>query len=86
MFIKNYFKHNRITDEHYTTYKLFERYCLNGGEQHYIIINFSRLKVLATDGQKKLLESRIEELILNSGKPFGYSEFNYVDLTINRAF
>ena len=67
MFIKPYFKHNRTTGERYTVFKLCESYRLNGGIHHHIIINFGRLEELETVEQKKLLASRVEELIINGG-------------------
>jgi len=67
MFIKPYFKHNRTTSERYTVYKLCESYRLNGGVYHRIIINFGRLNELETVEQKKLLASRVEQLLINGG-------------------
>jgi transposase len=46
---------------------LCESYRLNGGVYHHIIINFGRLEELETVEQKKLLASRVEELIINGG-------------------
>jgi len=67
MFIKPYFKQNRTTGERYTVFKLCESYRLNGGIHHHIIISFGRLEELETVEQKKLLASRVEELIINGG-------------------
>jgi hypothetical protein len=76
MFIKPYFKHNRTTGEHYTVFKLCESYRLNGGVHHHIIINFGRLEELETVEQKKLLASRVEDLIINGGNtlPIGVND------------
>jgi hypothetical protein len=76
MFIKPYFKHNRTTGERYTVFKLCESYRLNGGVHHHIIINFGRLEELETVEQKKLLASRVEELIINGGNtlPIGVGD------------
>ncbi|MFO7657211.1 MAG: IS1634 family transposase [Bacteroidales bacterium] len=73
MFIKPYFKHNRTTNERYTVFKLCESYRLNGGIHHRIIINFGRLENLVTVEQKKLLASRVEELVVNGGNTLAYS-------------
>lgn len=73
MFIKPYFKHNRTTNERYTVFKLCESYRLNGGIHHRIIINFGRLESLVTVEQKKLLASRVEELVVNGGNTLAYS-------------
>lgn len=67
MFIKPHFKQNRTTGERYTVFKLCESYRLNGGVHHHIIISFGRLQELETVEQKKLLASRVEELIINGG-------------------
>ncbi len=67
MFIKPYFKYNKTTKERYTVYKICESYRLGGGIYHWIIINFGRLEELETVEQKKLLASRVESLIMNTG-------------------
>jgi len=67
MFIKPYIKYNKTTCERYTVYKLCESYRLHGGIYHRIIIGFGKLEELPTDEQKKLLASRVEELIINGG-------------------
>jgi hypothetical protein len=74
MFIKPYFKHNRTTDERYTVYKLCESYRKNGGVCHHIIINFGRLESLETVEQKKLLASRVEQLLINGGNVLSSSD------------
>ena len=67
MFIKPYFKQNKTTGERYTVYKLCESYRLNGGIHHRIIIGFGRLEELETVEQKKLLATRIEDMLTNGG-------------------
>jgi len=67
MFIKPFFKHNRSTGERYCVYKLCEGYRLNGGVYHRIIVSFGRLEELETVEQKKLLATRVEELVVNGG-------------------
>jgi transposase len=67
MFIKPHFKYNKTTCERYTIYKLCEGYRLNWGVHHRIIISFGRLEELETVEQKKLLATRVEELIVNGG-------------------
>ena len=67
MFIKPYFKKNKTTGERYTVYKLCESYRLNGGIHHRIIIGFGRLEELETVEQKKLLATRIEDMLTNGG-------------------
>lgn len=67
MFIKPYLKHNRTTGERYTVYKLCEGYRINGQVTHRIIISFGRLDELGTVEQKKLLASRVGQLIANGG-------------------
>jgi transposase len=73
MFIKPYFKHNRTTNERYTVYKLCEGYRKNGGVCHRIIVSFGRLDELNTVEQKKILASRVEELIINGGNTLSTS-------------
>ncbi|MFH1004749.1 MAG: IS1634 family transposase [Bacteroidota bacterium] len=65
MFIKPFFKYNKSTKERYTVYKLCESYRKNGGTYHHIIIGFGKLEELETVEQKKLLASRIEDMIKN---------------------
>jgi transposase len=67
MFIKPYFKKNKTTGDRYTVYKLCESYRLNGGIHHRIIIGFGRLEELETVEQKKLLATRIEDMLTNGG-------------------
>jgi len=67
MFIKPYFKQNKTTGDRYTVYKLCESYRLNGGIHHRIIIGFGRLEELETVEQKKLLATRIEDMLTNGG-------------------
>jgi transposase len=67
MFIKPFFKHNRTTGERYCVYKLCEGYRLNGGVYHRIIVGFGRLEELETVEQKKLLATRVEELVVGGG-------------------
>ena len=67
MFIKPFFKYNKTTGERYTVYKLCESYRLNKCIHHRIIIGFGRLEELETVEQKKLLATRVEELIVNGG-------------------
>ena len=67
MFIKPFQKYNKTTGERYHVYKLCEGYRLNGGIHHRIIIGFGRLEELETVEQKKLLATRVEELITNGG-------------------
>ncbi|MFA5819497.1 MAG: hypothetical protein WC854_09485, partial [Bacteroidales bacterium] len=73
MFIKPFFKHNRTTGERYCVYKLCEGYRLNGGIYHRIIVGFGRLEELETVEQKKLLATRVEELIVNGGNSLSTS-------------
>jgi len=73
MFIKPFFKHNRTTGERYCVYKLCEGYRLNGGVYHRIIVGFGRLEELETVEQKKLLATRVEELIVNGGNSLSTS-------------
>ena len=73
MFIKPFFKHNRTTGERYCVYKLCEGYRLNGGVYHRIIVGFGRLEELETVEQKKLLATRVEELIVNGGNSLSIS-------------
>jgi transposase len=54
-------------------YKLCEGYRLNGGIFHRIIIGFGRLEELETVEQKKLLATRVEELIINGGNSLATS-------------
>ena len=65
MFIKPFFKYNKSTKERYTVYKLCESYRKNGGTYHHIIIGFGKLEELETVEQKKLLASRVEDMIKN---------------------
>ena len=67
MFVKPYIKYNKTTGERYTVYKLCESYRRDGGVYHRIIIGFGRLEELETVEQKKLLGSRVEEMIKNGG-------------------
>jgi len=67
MFIKPFFKHNKTTGERYTVFKLCESYRLNWGIHHRIIISFGRLEELETVEQKKLLATRVEELVVGGG-------------------
>jgi transposase len=73
MFIKPFYKHNRSTGERYCVYKLCEGYRLNGGVYHRIIVGFGRLEELETVEQKKLLATRVEELIVNGGNSLSTS-------------
>lgn len=73
MFIKPFFRHNRTTDERYTIYKLCEGYRKNGTVCHHIIINFGRLESLQTVEQKKLLATRVEEMLINGGNTLATS-------------
>lgn len=73
MFIKPFFKQNRTTGERYCVYKLCEGYRLNGGVYHRIIVGFGRLEELETVEQKKLLATRVEELIVNGGNSLSTS-------------
>jgi hypothetical protein len=63
MFIKPYIKYNKTTKERYTIYKLCESFRMYGNIRHRIIISFGKLEELDTVEQKKMLASRIEELI-----------------------
>lgn len=67
MFIKPFYKYNKSTKERYTVFKLCESYRNNGGTYHHIIIGFGKLEELETVEEKKLLASRVEELIKNGG-------------------
>jgi len=67
MFIKPFQKYNKTTRERYCVYKLCEGYRLNGQTRHRIIIGFGKLEELETVEQKKLLATRLEELITNGG-------------------
>ena len=73
MFIKPFFKHNKTTGERYTVFKLCESYRLNWGIHHRTIISFGRLEELKTVEQKKLLATRVEELIVNGGNSLSTS-------------
>lgn len=48
-------------------YKLCESYRINGSIRHHIVIGLGKLDELETVEEKKLLGSRIEEMILNGG-------------------
>jgi len=63
MFIKPYIKYNKTTKERYTIYKLCESIRMYGNIRHRIIISFGKLEELDAVEQKKMLASRIEELI-----------------------
>jgi hypothetical protein len=65
MFIKPYQKYNKTTKERYTVYKLCESYRMLNYIHHRIIISLGRLDELEPVEQKKLLASRIEDLIRN---------------------
>ena len=65
MFIKPFSKYNKTTKERYTIYRLCESYRIDGAIRHRNIIGFGRLEELETVEQKKLLASRIEEMIKN---------------------
>ena len=65
MFIKPFFKYNKSTKERYTVYKLCESYRKNGGTYHHIIIGFGKLDELETVEEKKLLATRVEDMIKN---------------------
>ena len=67
MFIKPFQKYNKTTGERYCVYKLCEGYRINGSTHHRIIIGVGRLDELETVEQKKLLATRVEELIINGG-------------------
>jgi hypothetical protein len=73
MFIKPFQKYNKTTGERYCVYKLCEGYRINGGIHHRIIIGFGRLEELETVEQKKLLATRVEELIINGGNSLATS-------------
>lgn len=73
MFVKPYHKHNKTTGERYTVYKLCEGYRINGQVTHRIIISFGRLETLETVEQKKLLASRVEQLLINGGNTLSTS-------------
>lgn len=68
MFIKPFSKYNKSTKERYLVYKLCESYRKKGGIYHHIIIGFGKLEELDNVEQKKLLASRVEELIKNGGQ------------------
>jgi len=65
MFIKPFFKYNKTIKQRYTVYSLCESYRLNGNIRHRSIIGFGKLEALETVEQKKLLASRIEDMIIN---------------------
>ena len=67
MFIKPFPKYNRTTKQRYTVYRLCESYRLNGYIRHRTIIGLGKLEELETVEQKKLLASRIEEMITGRG-------------------
>ncbi|MBE3122388.1 MAG: IS1634 family transposase [Thermoplasmata archaeon] len=73
MFIKPFQKYNKTTGERYCVYKLCEGYRINGDIHHRIIIGFGRLEELETVEQKKLLATRVEELIINGGNSLATS-------------
>jgi transposase len=86
MFIKPFFKYNKTTGERYTVYKLCESYRLNGSIHHRIIIGFGRLEELKTVEQKKLLASRVEELVINGGNCIATSLADEVIENLARHF
>lgn len=63
MFIKPFPKYNRTTGERYTIYRLCESYRIDGYIRHRTIIGFGKLEELPTDGQKKQLGKRVEEML-----------------------
>ena len=63
MFIKPFSKYNKRTKDRYTVYKLCESYRKNGGSFHHIIVGFGKLEELETVEQKKMLASRVEDMI-----------------------
>ncbi|MFH1936479.1 MAG: IS1634 family transposase [Bacteroidota bacterium] len=67
MFIKPFSKYNQTTKQRYTIYRLCESYRLNGNIRHRTIIGFGKLEELETVEQKKLLASRVEEMITGRG-------------------
>lgn len=67
MFIKPFTRYNKTTRERYTVYKLVESYRKNGSVCHHIFVNFGRLESLETVEQKKLLASRVSQLLTNGG-------------------
>ena len=73
MFIKPFLKYNKSTKERYTVYKLCESYRKNGGIYHHIIVGFGKLDELKTVEEKKMLASRVEELIKNGGNTLSIS-------------
>ncbi|MCF8302557.1 MAG: hypothetical protein K9I94_04705 [Bacteroidales bacterium] len=67
MFLKPYQKYNKTTGERYSVYKLCEGYRSNGTVHHRIIVSLGRLEELEGIEQKKLLASRIEQLVNGGG-------------------
>lgn len=63
MFIKPFPKYNRTTGERYTIYRLCESYRIDGYIRHRTIIGLGKLEELPTDGQKKQLGKRVEEML-----------------------
>jgi hypothetical protein len=76
MFIKPYSKYNKATKERYGMYKLCESYRIDGSIRHHIIIGLGKLDELETVEQKKMLASRIEELIKNGWNTLPISEID----------
>jgi hypothetical protein len=63
MFIKPLVKYNKSTKQRYNIYQLCESYRLDGRVRHRIIVGLGKLEELPSEGQKKLLGKRIEDLL-----------------------
>lgn len=67
MFLKPISKYNKTTKEHYWIYRLCESYRIDGSVRHFTVVNLGKLEELQSSEEKKLLASRIEDLVKNAG-------------------
>src|SRR6056297_946715 len=68
MFVKPLVKYNKSTKQRYNIYQLCESFRLDGRIRHRVIVGLGKLDDLPSEGQKKLLGKRIEELLTGQNK------------------
>lgn len=67
MFVKPLVKYNKSTKQRYNIYQLCESFRLDGRIRHRVIVGLGKLDDLPSEGQKKLLGKRVEELLTGQG-------------------
>ena len=76
MFIKPFPKYNKTARDRYTIYRLCESYRIDGYIRHRTIIGFGKLEELPSEEQKKLLASRVEEMLKYGPNKLALGEFD----------